>query len=84
VGIVGGTRHGFQSGDTLVLFHAETMTLGGRQVISRTQPLAVVRCDGVGTETSQCDLTQVDPRFQVKPGDYAVLSDASASGVREE
>jgi hypothetical protein len=84
VGIVGGSRHGFQGGDTLVVFRAETMQLGGRQVISRTQPLAVVRCDGVGTETSQCDLTQVDPRFQIKPGDYAVLSDTSAMGVREE
>jgi hypothetical protein len=84
VGIVGGSRHGFQSGDTLVLFHAETTQLGERQVISKTQPLAVVHCDGVGTETSQCDLTQVDPRFQVKPGDYAVLSDSSAMGVRSE
>jgi hypothetical protein len=84
VGIVGGSRHGFQGGDLLVLFHAETTQLGGRQVISRTQPLAVVRCDGVGTETSQCDFTQLDPRYQVKPGDYAVLSDTSATGVREE
>jgi hypothetical protein len=84
VGIVGGSRHGFQSGDRLVLFRAETTQLGGRQVISKTQPLAVVHCDAVGTETSQCDLTQVDPRFEVKPGDYAVLSDSSAMGVRAE
>jgi hypothetical protein len=84
MGIAGGSRHGFQGGDTLVLFRAETTQLGGRQVISKTQPLAVVRCDGVGTETSQCDLTQVDPRFQIMPGDYAVLSDSSATGVRAE
>jgi hypothetical protein len=84
VGIVGGSRHGFQGGDTLILFHADMTQLGERQVIAHTQPLAVVHCDGVGTETSQCDLTQIDPRFKPQIGDYAVLSDTSANGVRQE
>lgn len=88
VDIVGGSRHGFQGGDRLVIFRAETTKLGEagaeRQVISHTQPVAVVRCDGVGTETSQCDLIQIDPRFKPQVGDYAVLSDTSATGVREE
>ncbi len=58
--------------------------LGERQVIAHTQPLAVAHCDGVGTETSQCDLTLVDTRYHLAVGDYAVLSDRSASGVRGE
>jgi hypothetical protein len=85
VGIVGGSRHGFQSGDVLIVFHADTAQLGQRTVIARTQPLAVIRCDGVGTETSQCDITQIDPSARaVAAGDFAVLSDTSAARVREE
>jgi hypothetical protein len=84
VGMIGGSRHGFQGGDTLVIFHIDMTQLGERQVISRTQPLAVAQCDGVGTETSQCDLTLVDTRYHIAVGDYAVLSDRSASGVRQE
>ncbi len=84
VSIIGGSRHGFQGGDTLILFHVDMAQLGERQVIAHTQPLAVAHCDGVGTETSQCDLTLVDTRYHLAVGDYAVLSDRSASGVRGE
>jgi hypothetical protein len=84
VSIIGGSRHGFQWGDTLVIFHVDMTQLGERQVIAHTQPLAVAHCDGVGTESSQCDLTLVDTRFHIAVGDYAVLSDRSATGVREE
>jgi hypothetical protein len=85
VGIVGGSRHGFQGGDRLVVFHADTTQIGQRTVIARTIPLAVIRCDGVGTETSQCDIIQIDPAARpVAVGDFAVLSDSSATGVREE
>jgi hypothetical protein len=85
VSIIGGSRHGFQGGDVLIVFHADTTQLGQRTVIARTQPLAVVRCDGVGTETSQCDIIQLDPTMKPPAaGDYAVLSDTSALGVREE
>jgi hypothetical protein len=84
VSMIGGSRHGFQGGDTLIIFHVDMAQMGERQVIAHTQPLAVAHCDGVGTESSQCDLTLVDTRFHVAVGDYAVLSDRSATGVREE
>lgn len=84
VSIVGGSRHGFQGGDTVIIFHVDMTQLGERQVIAHTQPLAVAHCDGVGTETSQCDLTLVDTRYHMAVGDYAVLSDRSASGVRQD
>lgn len=84
IDIIGGSRHGFQGGDELVVFGATTMQLGGREVIQRTQAVAVVRCDGVGTETSQCDVIRRDPRYTAQVGNYVVLSDTSAAGVREE
>lgn len=84
VSIIGGSRHGFQGGDSLIIFHIDMTQLGDRRVIARTQPLAAAQCTGVGTETSQCDLTLVDPRYHIAVGDYAVLSDRSASGVRSQ
>jgi len=86
VGIVGGQKHGFQGGDSIVVFHADLTELGSgserHKVIAHVQPLAVARCDGVGTETSQCDLTVVDPNHTIAVGDFAVLSDTSAGGLR--
>jgi hypothetical protein len=84
IDIVGGSRHGFQGGDELVVFSATMTQLGGRDVIQRTQAIAVVRCDGVGTETSQCDIIRRDPRYAPQVGNYVVLSDVSASSVRVE
>jgi hypothetical protein len=84
VGIIGGLSHGFQSGDELVVFRPEYIELNGKREIAHTQPLAVIRCQGVGARTSQCDITHVDPRFTMVVGDFAVLSDVSAKGVREK
>jgi len=84
IDLIGGSRNGLQSGDELVVFSATTTQVGGRDVIQHTQPIAVVRCDGVGTDTSQCDIIRRDPRFTPQPGNYAVLTDSSAAGVRNE
>lgn len=82
MGLVGGTIHGLQSGDELVVFRATVAKVGETQVFSTMRPVAVVRCDGVGTETSQCTLIRRDPAMTAMQGDYAVLTDFSATGVR--
>ncbi len=84
VGIVGGSVHGLQGNDELVIFRATTARLAGGEVFATTRPVAVVRCDGVGTESSQCTVFRRDPAYQPQVGDYAVLSDFSATGIRTE
>jgi hypothetical protein len=82
IGLVGGSTHGLQGGDEMVVFRATTTRLGTTEVIASTRPIVVVRCDGVGTLTSQCTVIRRDPNYQPQNGDYAVLTDASGSGVR--
>jgi len=84
VGIIGGQSHGFQSSDELVVFRPQYTQINGKTKVAFTQPLGVIRCSGVGSETSQCDITHVDTRFTMVAGDFAVLSDVSAKGVREK
>lgn len=84
IDMIGGSRHGFQSGDSVVVFRAQTSQIDGRDVITRVEPVAVARCDGVGTESSHCALTQLDPQDSPKVGDYTVLTDTSATDVREQ
>lgn len=84
VGVIGGQSHGFQSGDELVVFRPQYTDIAGKRKVAFTQPLGVIRCSGVGTETSQCDITHADTRFTMGVGDFAVLSDVSAKGVREK
>jgi hypothetical protein len=90
--MVGGTVHGFQSGDTVVVFHVEYTELGEgkdkHRVIAHVQPLGVAHCDGVGTETSHCDFTMIDPsvtdaQHPAAVHDFVVLSDRSAGGIRK-
>ena len=84
LGIVGGSTHGMQGGDEMVIFRATVARVGQTQVFATTRALAVVRCDGVGTETSQCQLIRRDPAYKIEAGDYAVLTDFSATGVRQD
>lgn len=84
VGVIGGSSHGFQSDDQLVVFRPQYGDINGKRKVVFTQPLAVIRCGGVGTETSQCDFTHIDKRYTVAVGDFAVLSDVSAKAVREK
>ena len=83
-GLVGGSVHGLQGGDELVIFRATTARVGNSEIFATTRPVAVVKCDGVGTESSQCRVTRRDPALAPQAGDYAVLSDFSATGVRAE
>ena len=78
IGVVGGFAHGFQAKDELVIFRSTTAKLGGGEVFASTRPVAVVRCDGVGTESSQCTVFRRDPALQPQVGDYAVLANVVA------
>lgn len=85
IAFIGGSTHGLQGGDELVVFRATTTRVGETEVIAFAKPLVVVRCDGVGTLSSQCQVIRRDPRQgPPKEGDYAVLSDASDRDVRVE
>lgn len=85
VGLLGGSTHGLQGGDELVVFQPITTRVGDVEVIAMAKAKVVVRCEGVGTLSSQCQVIRRDPKqAAVKEGDYAVLSDVSATGVREE
>lgn len=77
VSVHGGFIHGFQSNDELVIFRGEVGRVGGGDKFIRTRPVAVVRCDGTGDETSQCDIIHLDPKLNPQVGDYAILSDLS-------
>lgn len=84
VGLVGGSTHGLQGGDEMVVFRATTVRLGDGEVFATTLPVVVVRCDGVGTETSQCTvIRKADALAKAQAGDYAILTDRSAKGTRE-
>ncbi len=85
IGFIGGSVHGLQGGDELVVFRATTQRVGDTEVIAFARPVAVARCDGVGTLSSQCQVIRRDPKnWPPKEGDYAVLSDASDREVRVE
>lgn len=82
-GMLGGQVHGFQGGDEVVVFRATTIKLpSGDEEFSSTRPVAVARCDGTGTRTSQCVIIKLAPNLRPAVGDFAVLSDFSATGVR--
>ncbi len=84
VGLVGGSTHGLQRGDELVVFRATTTKVGDSEVFATTRPIAVIRCDGVGTETSQCTtIRRAGTGEQVRAGDFAILTDQSAKGLRD-
>lgn len=82
ISIVGGARNGLQRGDELVVFSAGLTKIGARNEFVNMRPLAAVRCNGVGSATSQCDVIRRNPKQDVKVGDYVILTDHSASGAR--
>lgn len=80
IGMLGGQSHGFQGGDEVVVFRATMVRLpSGKEEFASTRPIAVARCDGAGTRTSQCVIIRRAPNMTPQAGDYAVLSDFSAN-----
>jgi hypothetical protein len=85
MGFFGGIKQGFQGKDELIVFRVRTTKLpDGREEIISSIPVAAVRCEGVGSNTSQCDVIRKHSQHRVEVGDYAILSDPSAAGVRME
>jgi hypothetical protein len=83
IGMLGGQAHGFQGKDEVVVFRATTIRLPtGKEEFSSTRPVAVARCDGAGTRTSQCVVIRRAPGMTIQVGDLTVLSDFSAGGTR--
>lgn len=80
--IVGGLRNGLQRGDELVVFSAGLTKIGDQQEFNNMRPLVAVRCNGVGSATSQCDVIRRNPGRDYKVGDYVVLTDHSAGAAR--
>lgn len=83
--LLGGVVHGLQPGDELVVFRASSIRVGETEVMGAAKALALLRCDAVGTQSSQCTVLRRDAKqAPPKDGDYAVLSDASAQQARQE
>lgn len=80
--IVGGQRNGLQRGDELVVFSAGLTKIGDQQEFINMRPLVAVRCNGVGSATSQCDVIRRNPGRDFKVGDYVILTDHSANAAR--
>ena len=77
VGLFGGEQHGLQPGDHLIVFRPRFSDDGKKRIMALATPVAVVRCDAVGTDSSQCALLRIAPGQKVNEDDYAVLSDES-------
>ncbi|WP_077037177.1 hypothetical protein [Pelomonas sp. KK5] len=82
LGLLGGIRQGFQGKDELVVFRVKTAPIAGKEEIVSTVPVAVVRCDGVGSNTSQCEIIRRHATLKPELGDYAILSDVSMGNAR--
>jgi len=77
VDLFGGSAHGLEPGDKLVVFEASTSKLGDRQlVISRA--VAEIQCPTIGKEVSQCQvLRRVSEGAKITDAHFAILSDES-------
>lgn len=80
----GGIQHGFQGGDDVVVFRAHRkLTADGYNRVVGVMPIALARCNGVGSDISTCTLIRREPGEQLRDTDYTVLTDKSANGIRK-
>lgn len=79
----GGTHHGFQPGDNLVVFRPITVDRTGTKRLVGATAVARAHCAGVNAEFSQCRITRLAPNQQPQAGDFAVLSPESKDLVRQ-
>jgi hypothetical protein len=82
VGMGGGSKFGLAPGDDLVIFRPTFAQQGGQRMLVLSKPIARVNCPGVGTDTSQCTVTQLAKDAQPGAGDYAVVTDESLRRAR--
>lgn len=84
VAIFGGAQHGLQAEDELVVFRPKVVKLGEREIFGAIKPVALIRCDSIQTDTSQCTVRTLAPDFKPQEGDYAIITDASLRKTRWE
>lgn len=82
VGMGGGSKFGLAPGDEVVIFRPIFGNSGGQRLLVLSKPIAMVSCKGVGTETSQCTVTQMAKDARPQAGDYAVVTDESLKRAR--
>jgi hypothetical protein len=77
VDLFGGSAHGLEPQDKLVVFEASTAKLGERQLVT-TRAVAEIQCASVGKETSQCRvLRKANRDAKITDAHFAILSDES-------
>lgn len=82
VGVFGGFKHGLQQGDELIVFRAKIVELGDTKQFGLQKPVAKIICNGVGNQSSQCEVTELVVNESIQAGDYAILTDQSLQKVR--
>jgi hypothetical protein len=83
VALTGGLTNGLQRDDQMVIFRASTRKAGETEIFGLMRPIVAVQCDSVGEKQSQCTvIRKADANAKAQPGDYAVLTDKSASDPR--
>lgn len=71
----GGDADGLRPNDRLVVFRANFIKEGGRDVPGLMKPVALVECTAVSAETAQCSILQ--QKDEIKPGYFALVIDDS-------
>jgi len=84
IGIVGGQAQGFQADDEFVVFRPKVVKLGDREVFASTKPVALIHCNSVATDTSQCNVVRKVSDFEMQEGDFAIITDGSLRKTRWE
>ncbi len=84
IGIVGGQAQGFQADDEFVVFRPKVVKLGDREVFASTKPVALIHCNSVATDTSQCVVVRKVSDFEMQEGDFAIITDGSLRKTRWE
>lgn len=84
VDLFGGTRMGIQAKDEVVVVRAVRRQLGETTIVSGQQPVALLRCDGVGTDSSSCQVIRSVAGRTPQDGDYVVVTDESMKRTRQQ
>jgi hypothetical protein len=75
--LIGGSNHGIRPNDRMVIFRAKTKRVGEVEAFGIMRPVAVVECDTVSSDTSQCQVKLKGKDWPLVKDDFAVLGDAS-------
>ncbi len=80
----GGSRHGFQPNDEMIIFRTQLVERGETTVLTRTRAVALVRCASVGVSSSTCKVIKAVPGYRPEVNDYAGITDESLARTRQQ